>query len=407
MQRRPPHSDEEIDSDEIPDLSDGTDGEESEDAFYDPGPDPDRDAYLRAKAQLQARGKALQGDEDALREQVARDAAEVSGYRLEATDLRPTESPPVRYRAHRGAPTSLALDEHSVFSVGKEGTVVKIAFDPLEPKTRKRLIEELRRSSQILSVAFHKGTGVLATGEHNGDVVLWIPPEYTETRELKGHTGPVTGVVFQEDGVNLFSCSFDLTVRVWDVETGNCMATLFGHQDKINWIDMCGGIVVTCGSDRTVRLWKYEEEKQLVFIDTGAKASMDTLAMVNRSVAISGSQDGRLCLWDLGRKKPLYTVRDAHGPCAWISAVAAFKYHRLCASGSCDGFVRFWEIEDRKLVPAGVVPLVGFIVDMQFSPDGEFLVVQVSREQRLGRWLPTNKEARQGVYLIRLAPNGK
>ena len=42
----------------------------------------------------------------------------------------------------------------------------------------------------------------------------------------QGHTGYVNGVAFSGDGSQLASCSFDETVRVWDVASGECRATL-------------------------------------------------------------------------------------------------------------------------------------------------------------------------------------
>ena len=124
--------------------------------------------------------------------------------------------------------------------------------------------------------------------------------------------------------------------------------------------------------------------------------------MFNQKYCISGSQDSKLCLWDLTKRKPIWIIKEPHGPGNWITSVAALKYRKLCVSGSYDGFIHFWKIENLKLILFYSIPLKGYINEMKFSDDGKFLAIQVSNEQKLGRWLPIIKEAKQGIYIIKL-----
>ncbi len=41
---------------------------------------------------------------------------------------------------------------------------------------------------------------------------------------LKGHTGVVKAVAISTDGAKIVSCSFDQTVRVWSMETGEVLS---------------------------------------------------------------------------------------------------------------------------------------------------------------------------------------
>ena len=48
-------------------------------------------------------------------------------------------------------------------------------------------------------------------------------------RTLQGHTTSVDGVALSVDGRIAVSASSDLTLKVWEVETGRELRTLYGH----------------------------------------------------------------------------------------------------------------------------------------------------------------------------------
>ena len=59
------------------------------------------------------------------------------------------------------------------------------------------------------------------------------------------------------DGSRIASGSLDRTVRVWDVATKECVATLEGHTESVSAVCSLGdGSRIASGSgDNTVRVW--------------------------------------------------------------------------------------------------------------------------------------------------------
>ena len=66
-----------------------------------------------------------------------------------------------------------------------------------------------------------------------------------------------------------------------------------------------------------------------------------------------------------------------------------------------DGFVRLWKSDGRQVQPLFSIPVQGFINALEFAPNGDFLVVGVGQEHRLGRWWKI-KEARNQIVIIPL-----
>lgn len=77
-----------------------------------------------------------------------------------------------------------------------------------------------------------------------------------------------------------------------------------------------------------------------------------------------------LCLWGVLRKKPLVTVKNAHGQTTrigdenWISSVAALQYTDLVASGKN---IKPADVEESPLLPLFVEERLNFILTTGFQ----------------------------------------
>jgi WD40 repeat protein len=77
---------------------------------------------------------------------------------------------------------------------------------------------------------------------------------------LTGHTAPVNSIAFSADGSTFASGSWDATIRLWDVTTGELRKTLAGHTGGVTSVTFrADGTTLASGSmDGTILLWDLE-----------------------------------------------------------------------------------------------------------------------------------------------------
>ncbi len=77
---------------------------------------------------------------------------------------------------------------------------------------------------------------------------------------LKGHAGTVKAVVVTSDG-KAISGSWDKTLKVWDVESGEELRTLEGHTGVVNAVALTsdGKKAISGSYDKTLKVWDVEQ----------------------------------------------------------------------------------------------------------------------------------------------------
>jgi GTPase SAR1 family protein len=103
------------------------------------------------------------------------------------------------------------------------------------------------------------------------------------------------------DGRRAVSGSLDETVRVWDVETGNCLATLEGHTGAVWGVAMTadGRRAVSGSNDNTVRVWDVKSGKCLALLEGHTDSVTGVGVTADGRRAISGAWDNTVRVWEL------------------------------------------------------------------------------------------------------------
>lgn len=314
-------------------------------------------------------------------------------------------------KGHRLPVTSLALaeDGKTAFSASKDGAILRWNLAE-QTKTRLSLPSDdvatatKDHEKNILALALSSDGKYLVSGGCDKLVRVWDAEKNELLESFSGHRDTITSLAFRLRSHMLFTGSLDRSIKHWNLTEMGYVETLFGHQGEVNGLDsLYKERVVSCGRDRSVRMWKIPEETQLVFY--GNSGSMDCVKMINDEYYVTGGDDGSLSLWFNGRKKPVYVVQKAHGAGKWISSVTVMPRTDLVASGSSDGYIRLWkaDLKDRSLTPVASIPLEGYVNALTFDNKGRFLLAGIGQEHRLGRW-ERLKGVKNGLAIIAL-PN--
>ena len=75
------------------------------------------------------------------------------------------------------------------------------------------------------------------------------------SRSFEGHIDWVQSLAALEGG-RLASASDDHTIKVWELATGACVATLLGHEDEVFYLAVLeGGRLASGSDDRKIKIW--------------------------------------------------------------------------------------------------------------------------------------------------------
>ena len=148
----------------------------------------------------------------------------------------------------------------------------------------------------VRAIAAHGDT--LVSGSYDFTVRVWKISTGDTVHCLRGHNQKVYSVVLDHERNRCISGSMDNLVKVWDLATGAILFNLEGHTSLVGLLDLQGGNLVSAAADSTLRVWDPETGrcKSTLAQHTGAI----TCFQHDGQKVVSGS-DRALKMWDISK----------------------------------------------------------------------------------------------------------
>ena len=132
---------------------------------------------------------------------------------------------------------------------------------------------------------------------------VWLYPIATpdEAPELLGgHTGVVSSVDYHAASNTLVTGSYDNTVRLWNLTTGE-VRVLRGHRSDVNDVEISydGKTVISGSVDKTVRLWDVESGEIRHVLEEHEHIVEDVHFFLDGGKAVSTDRGGQGYVWDV------------------------------------------------------------------------------------------------------------
>jgi WD40 repeat protein len=150
---------------------------------------------------------------------------------------------------------------------------------------------------------------MVASGGNDNAVYLWNVATGKRSSILKGHTECIFSLAFAPNGKTLASASGDRTIKLWDLATATCAATLNDNRCILSVAFSHDGKTLAAGSQgEMIELWDLTTGK--ISTTLGRHISwVDSLAFSpdGKTLASSGdlgdSNNATVKLWDVNIAK--------------------------------------------------------------------------------------------------------
>ena len=205
--------------------------------------------------------------------------------------------------------------------------------------------ELVEGQDSFFAVAFSPDSKLVAVAGADRAVRIWEVETGQPVATIEDHADWVLAIAFSPDGKRIATASRDKTSKVFDVRTKESIVAFGGHADTVYSVAFSpdGKLVATGGGDNQVRIWSPDDSKPVRSFAGSGGAVLRVLYTPDGRDLIASSADGTIRTYRGDRKR-----LELRGHADWVYSLALSPDGRRLASGSYDGEVRLWDLEDGK-----------------------------------------------------------
>lgn len=246
-----------------------------------------------------------------------------------------------------------------------------------------------RPDTRVTCAAFHPRTSILVAGFSDGVFGLWTLPSFDSVHNLSISSSDISSVAINTTGEWLaFGASGLGQLLVWEWQSESYVLKQQGHYFDMNAVAYTadGSVAATGGDDGKVKLWNVESGFCIAtFSEHTAPVTALEFSRGGTGVLFSASLDGTVRAWDLLRYRNFRTFTSP-SPCQFGSLAVEPNGEVICAGGTADSFdVFLWNVQTGKLLDV-LNGHEGPVSSMMFSPNGSGMLATTSWDRTFRVW---------------------
>ena len=155
------------------------------------------------------------------------------------------------------------------------------------------------------------------------------------------HTLAIRSIIVDEKSNRLISGSVDRSIKIWSLETGECLKTLQDHRDWVTCIlIISNNRFISSSVDKTIKIWNINSYECLNTLKN--KNGIYSLCSISNNQIACGCLNGTIVIWNLDKSKKVKTFK-AHND--WIpSLILADKTKLISCSAEKDIKIKIWSL---------------------------------------------------------------
>uniref|UniRef100_A0A3B1JC25 F-box and WD repeat domain containing 10 n=1 Tax=Astyanax mexicanus TaxID=7994 RepID=A0A3B1JC25_ASTMX len=186
-------------------------------------------------------------------------------------------------------------------------------------------------------VIHYSGGQMVAVGSKDRAVRLLDVTQIKEVPLLmQGHAGSVRAVLICEERGLIISASYDLSIRCWNLKTGECTMLLSGHMGTITCLDLHEDLLVSGARDCRVKVWSLQSGQCYEKLKMGHRKPV-LCVKISASLVLSSCEEGLVKVWETETADLLKIITGHQG---YVKCLFFDQWHIL--SGGADGQVLAW-----------------------------------------------------------------
>jgi WD40 repeat protein len=227
-------------------------------------------------------------------------------------------------------------------------------------------------SGTVLSLAVSPDGKSLGSASYDRTVRLWNLESGEEQSHFREHTDHVRAVAFHPNGQEVASAGSDRHIRRWNIRNNQPNGSWIGHDARIRALTFTpsGDRLVSAGEDKRICVWNTKDNSLMVSLDTvrdeGEVLTLATCQVEN--LLASGHQNGNVNIWDSARGVRLHSL---HGHSDKVRCLAFTPDGKTLASGGDDKTIRLWHVQTGELLLS--IPVEHAVNGLAFDHKGRRL----------------------------------